>query len=492
MAGKGYLAFDLGAESGRAIFGLLQHNRIELREIHRFPTGMMPLQGHLQWNVYRFYEEMLTALTRCFQEQALHPESVAVDTWGVDFALFNREGVMLGLPYCYRDSRTEGMMEAFFREMPKEQLYQKTGIQFMPFNSVFQLYSMVKAKSPVLEQADALLFMPDIFNFLLSGVRSSEFSFATTSQLYNPFTDNWDASIFAKLGVNMNIMQKIVQPGTMLGNLSQQVVRKIHGKPVPVVSVASHDTASAIAAIPAEGEQWAYISSGTWSLMGIESKKPLISDKSLEFNITNEGGVGRTFRVLKNIMGLWLFQQCRAAWQDKQYSYADMVGMALTARPFTAIVDPDDLAFMNPPDMPAAIMEYCRSTGQAVPQSHAEISRTVLESLALKYRQTLDQLRALSPSPIDTIYIIGGGVQNETLCQFTANACQVPVITGPAEGTALGNILVQAMAQGDLHSHSEIREVVRLSFPSKIFLPQEKEVWENAFHHFQNIILKKH
>lgn len=492
MAGKGYLAFDLGAESGRAIFGLLQQNRIELQEIHRFQTGMMPVQGHLQWNVYRFYEEMLTALARCFQDPALHPESVAVDNWGVDFALFDREGTMLGLPYCYRDSRTEGMMDAFFREMPREQLYRKTGIQFMPFNSVFQLYSMIRGKSRVLDQAESLLFMPDIFNFLLSGIRSSEFSFATTSQLYNPFTENWDAEIFGKLGVSMDIMQKIVQPGTQLGNLSQQVVQKIHGKPVPVISVASHDTASAIAAIPAEGEHWAYISSGTWSLMGIESKTPLISDKSLQFNITNEGGVGRTFRVLKNIMGLWLLQQCRAAWQDKQYSYTDMVGMAMKARPFTALVDPDDLAFMNPPDMPAAIMEYCRFTGQSVPQNHAEISRTVLESLALKYRQTLDQLRELSPKPIDRIYIIGGGVQNEALCQFTANACQVPVITGPAEGTALGNILVQAMAQGDLHSHVEAREVVRLSFPSKEFLPREKEVWEHAYHHFQSVTLKKH
>jgi rhamnulokinase len=483
-----FLAFDLGAESGRAILGKLEDGKLALTEIHRFSTGMMSVHSDYQWNIYRMYEEMLTAIKKCSREQHAEPESVAIDTWGVDFSLLGPEGNILSLPFCYRDSRTDGMMDEFFKLMSKEKLYDLTGIQFMQFNTIFQLFSMVKRKSAMLNYAADLLFMPDLFNYLLSGVKSSEFSFATTSQLYNPNTNKWDESIFSALGVDIGIMQNIVLPGTIIGKVHENIIQASGLKNLPLVSVASHDTGSAIAAIPATGENWAYISSGTWSLMGVESKVPLISSKTLAYNITNEGGVNKTFRVLKNIMGLWLLQQSRSVWGTCDYSYSRLVEMATSAEPFSAFINPDDNRFLNPPDMPNAIREYCKSTKQKAPEGIAGISRIILEGLALKYRYTLDQLREISPNPIEKIYIIGGGVQNELLCQFTANACGVHVITGPSEGTALGNILVQAMAIGELSSLQQIRETVRASFPSRQYDPMDKEQWEDGYGRFKKFV----
>jgi len=484
-----YLAFDLGAESGRAISGSVEDGRINLTEIHRFPTGMMNLHGHFRWNIYRMYEEMLNSLRNYKTIFKKEPRSVAVDTWGVDFGLLDSEGNIIDLPYCYRDSRTDGMPEEFFKLMPKEKLYKLTGIQIMQINSIFQLFSISRNNPAVLKNASDLLFMPDLFNFLLSGVKSTEFSIASTSQLFNPNTFNWELEIFAAIGADKNIMQNIVYPGTSIGTLHKGIARQFAFDEVHIVSVASHDTGSAIVAVPAEGEDWAYISSGTWSLMGIESAVPLISSKTHEFNITNEGGVNKTFRVLKNIMGLWLLQQSRAVWGKEDYSYTDLVTMASSAENFAALIDPDDSHFLNPPDMPAAIMEYCRNGGQKVPEGIAVIARVILESLAFKYRFTLDQLKEISPKPINKIYIIGGGIQNELLCQFTANACGIKVITGPSEGTALGNILVQALAMGNISSLAELRQIVKASFPSKTFEPQDREKWEEFYHIFKKRIV---
>jgi rhamnulokinase len=483
-----FLAFDLGAESGRAILGKFEEDKITLEEIHRFTTGMMNVHDHYQWNIYRMYEEMLTAIKKCKLEYQVEPESLAIDTWGVDFSLLGTDGNILSLPFCYRDSRTDGMVEEFFKLMPRERLYELTGIQIMQFNTVFQLFSMVKKRSGMLKYASDLLFMPDLFNYLLSGIKSTEFSFATTSQLFNPKTDSWEQEIFSIMGINIGIMQKIVQPGTIIGNLHDRIAQPFDIKKFPVVSVASHDTGSAIAAIPADGENWAYISSGTWSLMGVESKVPLISDKTLSFNITNEGGVNKTYRVLKNIMGLWLLQQSRSAWGKEKYSYSGLVELAASAKAFIAFIDPDDKRFLNPTDMPGAIREFCRNSGQKIPEGIAALSRIILENLALKYRYTLDQLREISPKPIEKIYIIGGGVQNELLCQFTADACGIPVITGPIEGTALGNILVQAMAMGELSSLLQIRQIVKSSFPSKRFDPMARDKWEEAYNRFKNYV----
>jgi rhamnulokinase len=483
-----FLAFDLGAESGRAILGRLEEGKINLTEIHRFPTGMMRIHDNYQWNIYRMYEEMLNSIIKCQSFHNLEPESIAIDTWGVDFSLLGKEGNILDLPFCYRDSRTDGMPEEFFKIMPRERLYRLTGIQIMQFNSVFQLFSMARKHSDILKNATGLLFMPDLFNYLLSGIKSTEFSFATTSQLFNPKADAWEPEIFSSLEVNIGIMQKIVQPGTIIGHMHNHLSTQFGLKELPVISVASHDTGSAIAAIPAEGEDWAYISSGTWSLMGIESKVPLISEKTLAFNITNEGGVNKTFRVLKNIMGLWLLQQSRLVWGKEEYGYVRLVEMASGSEAFTAFIDPDDRRFLNPSDMPGAIREYCVKTGQSVPAGIAGITRIILECLALKYRYTLDQLREISPNPIEKIYIIGGGVRNELLCQFTANACGIPVISGPSEGTALGNILIQAMAMGTLSSLAEIRQIVKASFPSRKFEARDREQWEAAYTKFKSFI----
>jgi rhamnulokinase len=488
MTNSQFLAFDLGAESGRAILGKLEGGKLTVEEIHRFQTGMMHVHEHYQWNIYRMYEEMLIAIKKCHSHYQVVPCSIAIDTWGVDFSLLGKDGNILSLPFCYRDSRTDGMVDEFFKLMSREKLYQLTGIQIMQFNTVFQLFSMIKKQPGVLANATDLLFMPDLFNYLLTGVKCSEFSFATTSQLFNPKTDYWEQEIFDILGIDIAIMQKIVQPGTLIGSLHGSITSSLEVEKIPIISVASHDTGSAIAAIPAEGENWAYISSGTWSLMGVESKLPHISNETLAFNITNEGGVNKTFRVLKNIMGLWLLQQSRSIWGKDEYSYIRLVEMAASAQSFVAFIDPDDKKFLNPLDMPAAIQEYCMTSGQAAPSGIADISRIILESLALKYRFTLDQLKAISPNPIEKIYIIGGGVHNELLCQFTANACGIPVITGPSEGTALGNILVQAMAMGKVTSLEEIRKIVKSSFPSRRFEPVNKNVWEKAYVKFKKFV----
>lgn len=482
-----FLAFDLGAESGRAILGTLEDNKIYLRELTRFPTGMLFVNGHYRWNIYRFYEEMLAAMNNVSAQKS-KPQSVGFDTWGVDFALMTEDGSFLDMPICYRDPRTNGMMEAFFDLIPREEIYRQTGIQFMQLNTLFQLYSMVHSGSPLLRYAAHLLFVPDIFHYFFTGIRKSEFTFATTSQLFNPIKNTWETKLFDAMNLPVSLMQEIVQPGTFIGNFKEEIGKSTGLGQVPVVAVATHDTGSAIAAIPARGKNWAYISSGTWSLMGIESSVPLINEKTYALNLTNEGGVEHTFRVLKNIMGLWLIQQCRAAWGKDKYSYKEIVEMSKKARPFSAFIDPDASAFLNPPDMPTAILQYCQSTGQGVPEDEGTISRIVYESLALKYRYVLDQLREIAGFPIETIYIIGGGVQNEFLCQCTADACGIPVVTGPSEGTALGNIMVQAMAAGKVNSRTEIREIIRNSFPMNVYEPTDTSVWEDAYGKFKKIV----
>jgi rhamnulokinase len=485
-----YLAFDFGAESGRAILGKLEDQKISLKEIHRFPTGMLPVHNSYKWNVYRLYEEILHGIQLCVNNETIQPESIGIDTWGVDYGLLDGDGNLMDIPFCYRDPRTDGAMDEFFKRISRQRIYELTGIQFMQFNTLFQVFSQVRNHSEQLDRAKSLLFMPDIFNYLLTGQQHTEFTFATTSQLFNPAKNDWDPELFQALGIPLNLMQKIVQPGTRVGVLQDAVVRKTGAGKIPVVAVASHDTGSAIAAIPAEGSNWAYISSGTWSLMGIESKTPRISPRTLEFNLTNEGGVEHTFRVLKNIMGLWLLQQCKVAWSAKDFTYPQLVEMAGKAKPFAAIIDPDAGDFLNPPDMPEAIRNFCRYTGQNIPADEGSMVRIIMESLALKYAFTLRQLKEISLVPLEKIYIIGGGVNNSMLCQFTANACGLPVVTGPAEGTALGNILVQAMAMGQLSSLQEIRQVVKNSFTSMSYQPEDIAQWQEALGRYEQISMK--
>jgi rhamnulokinase len=484
-----FLAFDLGAESGRAILGSLNDGRLSLEEKTRFANGMFYLQGHWRWNVYRLFEEMVQALKVCAEDPRKRPESFGIDTWGVDFGLLGSEGNLLELPVSYRDSRTEGAMDEVFARLPREEVYRLTGIQFLPFNTLFQLHSLRRDRASVLDAAHDLLFMPDLFYFLLSGKKATEFTYATTSQLYNPLEAAWEKELFRLLDLPLSLMQPVVEPGTVIGSLDAGLARVTGLGEIPAVAPATHDTASAVAAVPAEGNGWAYISSGTWSLLGIETEHPIFDPRALKMNFTNEGGVGGTYRFLKNISGLWLLQACRQAWdREKVYSYDELIGLASEAPAFRSMIDPDDAGFLNPRDMPEAILEFCRLSGQAEPASVAAVVRCILESLAFKYRWALEQIQSLVSDPINRLHIIGGGSRNDLLCQFTADATGMPVTAGPAEATAVGNILMQALCLGAVENVKEIRSIVRGSFPLKTFTPRDGAAWTEAFQRFRRLV----
>ncbi len=492
MTAHTMLALDIGAESGRAIGGTLTDGRLSIGELHRFANGMFNIHGRWHWNLFRLFEELKRGLQACAAQRGARPESLAVDTWGVDFSLLAEDGSFLGLPIAYRDAHTDGAMEAFFEIVPRERVYALTGIQFMQFNSLFQLFALKRARSPQLAAAADLLFMPDSFHYLFTGEKKTDFTFATTSQLFNPVKRAWESELFEGLGITEGIMQDVVDPGTPIGMLSEQIAAETGIEPIPVIAAATHDTGSAVAAVPAAGDGWAYISSGTWSLMGVELPRPVINNRALALSFTNEGGVAGTIRFLKNIMGLWLLQQCRKSWATKRdFGYDELMDMASASDPFQAFVDPDHGGFLNPPDMPEAIRDYCAATGQGAPASAAAFTRVILESLALKYRHTLNQLLAAGTGPIDRIHVIGGGSQNRLLCQFTANATGLRVIAGPVEATAIGNLLVQAMALGHIDSLAELRAVVARSFELERFEPEETDRWTDAYERFETIVGKE-
>lgn len=483
-----FLAFDLGASSGRAILGTLSEDKLELTEVHRFENQMQLIQGHYYWNIFSLFNELKTGLKKCIQEFGIQPESIGVDTWGVDFVHLNKEGQIVSLPFAYRDSRTDTAMEDLFQQVPKEEVYRQTGIQFMQFNSLFQLFSMVKDQSSLLEITDKILFIPDALNYLFSGKAVTEFSIASTSQMIAPGTKNWQVDLLQKAGIPTSILTEIVDPGTIIGTVLAEVAEETGSQQIPVIAVAGHDTASAIASVPASDKNYAYISSGTWSLMGIESGQPLVSDQTLEMNYTNEGGVEGTTRFLKNIMGMWLVQECRRTWlKEKNYSWDEMVQLAQGAEPFKYLINPDDSLFLNPGNMPEAIVRFCEASGQGKPETHAEIIRCVYDSLALKYRYTLEQIRTVSEQPIERIHIIGGGANNRFLNQLTADATKLTVIAGPTEATATGNILVQAKAMGALQSLEAMRAVVRKSFEVEEFKPNPKLDWDRAYQKYLNL-----
>jgi rhamnulokinase len=485
-----FLAFDLGAGSGRAVLGTLDGPKLTVHEVRRFPNNPLPLAGHIHWNVYALFDEMKAAMRDAAASVGERPASIGVDTWGVDFGLLARDGSLLGLPFCYRDHRNAGAMEDYFKLVPRDALYEATGIQFMPFNTLFQMYALVRERSPLLDAAEDLLFMPDLFNFMLTGRKAAEFTIASTSQCLDPRTKAWVPGLFQAMGFSKKLLPDIVEPGTVLGPVAEEVAAATGLRHVPVVATASHDTAAAVAAVPAEGRNWAYISSGTWSLVGVEERSPVISAASLAANFTNEGGVGGTVRFLKNVSGLWLVQGCRKAWSaEGPVTYEDLNRAAAEAPPFAALIDPDDPGFLNPPDMPEAIAAYCRRTGQRMPETRAALVRSLLESLALKYRQVIEELRLVLGHPIERIHVIGGGSQNEVLCQLTADATGLPVVAGPAEATAVGNILVQAMAVGRLSSPAAIREIIRRSFSLRTYLPAgSAPAWDAAAARFRAIL----
>lgn len=495
MAEQIYLAIDLGAESGRVMAGLFDGRQVRLEELHRFPNGPVHVADTMRWDLIRLWSEIQAGLAKAATRFGQKIVSVGVDTWGVDFVLLSKTGEMLGQPYHYRDQRTRGTMEQTFQRVPRSEIFSQTGLQFMEINSLYQMVAMNQTNGPLVQLADRFLMIPDFFHWLLSGSRVVEFTNATTSQMFHPVNRTWSFDLLRKLNLPTQMFGDIVEPGTKLGSLREDVARRTGLSRLDVVAPPTHDTAAAVVAVPTEktgNANWAYISSGTWSLMGLELPHAVLTQRALELNVTNEGGIDGTYRLLKNIMGLWLVQECRRSFERSgtPYDYGLLAQVARDAKPFRAFVDPDDRAFMAPQDMPEAIRDWCRKTNQEVPDSEGGIVRCALESLALKYRTVLGWLEELSGERVEVIHIVGGGTQNELLNQFAANATGRPVITGPIEATALGNILVQARTAGAVGSLSEIRDVVRASSTMKRYEPENTAAWNEAYTRFSSIVKK--
>jgi rhamnulokinase len=488
-ATKNLLAFDLGAESGRGVLGRFDGSRLTLDVLHRFPNGPVCTLDCLHWDVLRLFGETLAGLRRAAAEPG-GVASVGVDTWGVDFALLGRGGTLLGNPRHYRDPHTEGVMEAVFARVPREEIFRRTGLQFLRFNTLFQLAALQRDRSPLLDAAETMLLMPDLFHYWLTGIKVNEYTDASTTQLLDPRARGWAFELLRALELPERLPGSLVPPGTALGPLRTAVATETGLEPVPVVAPATHDTAAAVAAVPAEGEAWAYISSGTWSLVGVELAEPLINDAALRSNFTNEGGVGGTARFLKNVMGLWLIQECRRAWnrEGKPYTYEELTRLAGEALGGASLIDPDDGVFLLPMNMPAAIADFCRRTGQPVPSGPGPTVRCALDSLALRYRWVVERIEALTGRRLEVIHVVGGGSQNGLLCQLTADACGRRVLAGPVEATAAGNVLTQAMGLGLLGSLRDVREVVRRSFPVQPYEPNDSAKWQEPYERFSAIL----
>lgn len=483
-ATKKILAFDLGAESGRGLIGAFDGERLSLEVVHRFPNGAVQTLDALHWDILRLYGEMVTCLRKAAAEHG-PVASIGVDTWGVDFALLGRGGVLLGNPRHYRDPHTENIMEQAFARVPRPEIFRQTGIQFMRFNSLFQLLAMQRDRSPLLEVAETLLFIPDLLHYWFTGIKVNEYTNASTSQMLEPFTRTWARELIARFGIPERILGTLVKPGTVLGPLRGGVGTPTGLTGVPVIAPATHDTAAAVAGVPAQGTSWAYISSGTWSLMGAEIAEPLTHHHVHAVNFTNEGGVGGTIRLLKNIMGLWLVQECRRIWEraGHEYSYETLMRLAADAPPFACLVNPDDDSFVLPASMPQALADYCRKSGQPVPEGPGPVIRCALESLALRYRWVLERLEELV-GHLETIHIVGGGCQNTLLCQLTADACNRPVLAGPVEATAIGNVLTQSLGLGLIKTLAEGRAIVRRSFEVTTYEPRHPERWDEPYQRF--------
>ena len=484
---KQLLAFDFGASSGRVMLGRFDGQRIELEEIHRFPNDPVQVGDTLYWDVLRLFHEVKQGLVKAKSCGTI--DSIGIDTWGVDFGLLDQDGRILENPIHYRDARTAGVMNEVFHTIPRNELYQRTGTQFMHFNTLYQLYALKTKRPELLKRAHSLLLMPDLFLYLLTGRRQAEFSIASTGQMVNPYTGDWDRELIHRLGLPLHLLSPIVHPGRMADPLSQQICEELGVDPIPTVAVTSHDTASAVVAVPAAKDDFVYISSGTWSLMGIESPVPLINEQTYSFNFTNEGGYNRTTRFLKNIMGLWLIQESRRQWirEGASVSYADLEREALVCEPFRSLIDPDEEVLGFPGDMPSRIRELCRQTGQPVPEKRGEVVRCIYESLALKYRVTKDQIEAVTGRHYPALHVVGGGTKDGLLSQFTANATGSRVIAGPIEATAMGNMAVQLLAQGALRDLPEARRVIAGSFDLRQYQPADQTAWNRALEHYRKI-----
>jgi rhamnulokinase len=495
MKEKAYLAVDIGASSGRHVLGRFDGQRLQLEEVFRFENGPVDVAGSLHWDLLGQWAQVCQGLRAAGSKSKEQIVSVGVDTWGVDFGLLGRGDVLLGNPYHYRDSRTNGMMEKAFSIVPKEEIFKHTGLQFMQFNTLYQLLAMKLGNSPLLDAAETLLMMPDLFHWLMTGVKSNEMTDVSTSQSYNPITGDWAWPLLEKFGLPSRIFGRIAQPGTRLGPLRKNLAAEPGLSAMQVVLPGTHDTASAVMAVPAASKpgqrpDWCYISLGTWALMGIESPQPVVTDQLQKLAFTNEGGVGGTTRLLRNIAGLWLVQECRRIWNQSgdKFSWDDLTKLAASQAPLVSFVNPDAPELLAPSDMPEAIRAYCKRTGQNVPGEKGAVLRCALESLALKFRHTLGMCEQLSGGRIETIHVVGGGTQNRQLCQFAADACARRVVAGPIEATATGNVMMQAVTAGDVSSIAQAREVIRRSFEVDEYEPKNTSAWDQAYERFLKIL----
>lgn len=490
MDKKYFFAVDLGATSGRTIVGTLDDGKVILEELTRFDNNLIEANGHFYWDIYALYFEIIKGL-KAAKQRDLCITSIGIDTWGVDFVCVAEDG-SVSQPIAYRDPHTFDAMDDYLENvMPREKVYDVTGIQFMNFNSIFQLYAMKRAGNSALKNAQKILFIPDALSYMLTGNMVCEYTIASTAQLLDPRTGQLDPRLLASIGLTQSKFGRMVNPGDLVGALTADVQKQTGYGAIPVIAVAGHDTGSAVAAVPAKNEKFAYLSSGTWSLMGIETKKAIINHISYERNFTNEGGIEGTTRFLKNICGMWLYERCRKEWTDAPKSHPELIAEAMKQPAFQSIINPDDACFANPSSMIDAIQTYCKETNQHVPQGYAEICRCIFDSLALRYRQVFSYLTEMASFPIEVLHIIGGGSLNDNLNQFTANSCGVEVLAGPQEGTALGNIMVQAKAAGEVKDLWDMRKVIANSLNLKRFSPADKEIWDAAYVKYLKILSAK-
>ena len=486
---KRVLAFDFGASSGRAILGSFDGEKITLNEVHRFSNDPVSVGGTFYWDVLRLFHEIKQGILKA--KQAGGFDSIGIDTWGVDFGLIDKKGYLLENPVHYRDKRNQGMIEEAEKYISKDELYNITGIQFMDFNTVFQLLSLKINRPELLEKADKLLFMPDLLNYFLTGAKVSEYSIATTSQLIDINTRSWSKTVTEKLSLPEKLLAEIVKPGTVIGKLSPEICEELGVESVDVIAVAGHDTQSAITAVPSEKPDFAFISCGTWSLFGTEPEKPIVNEKSRKFNVTNEGGYNYATAFLKNICGLWLIQESRRQWirEGKEYSYAELEEMALASKEFQCFIDPDAPEFVAMGDIPSRIKEFCKKTGQHVPETVGEVVRCIYESLALKYRNVFEGIEDCTEKKYEQINIMGGGTKDKLLCRMTADACAVPVYAGPIEATVLGNIAIQLMSSKVISDINEARKIIANGENLKEYLPESTDKWNKAYEIYKNYIV---
>lgn len=480
MKNANFFAVDLGATSGRTILGSINDGKLEQRELTRFPNHIIQTCGHYYWDIFALYNEIIRGL-KVLGDEGVEITSIGIDTWGVDVVCIGRDGGILRNPYCYRDPHTNDAMEDYFHLIPKETVYEKTGIQFMQFNTLFQLSTMRKNRDSALESAEKILFVPDALMYMLTGEAVCEYTILSTSQMLDPRTKHIDTELIKAIGLQESQFGRYVNPSDVIGTLSADVQEQTGVGAVPVVAVAGHDTGSAVASVPAENERFAYLSCGTWSLLGIETEAAIINNKSFEYNFTNEGGIEGTTRFLKNICGMWLLERCRKEWKDSPSDINVLNAEACNEPAFRSFINPDDPRFTNPKSMVKAIQDYCKESGQPIPENYRQISRCIFDSLAMRYREVLGYLKEFAPFPIEKLHVIGGGTYNTHFMQMTANSTGLPVVTGPVEGTAIGNIMLQAKAAGMVRDRFEMRRIIANSIDTCRYEPQEKDLWDEGY-----------